>query len=74
MLLLFNQAIFNEIKIFKDINFISKSQTRDQRIQYVKRLFAFPGKFRLITTSFLIDLYTSGEKFCIKYQPDDSYL
>lgn len=38
MLLLFNQAIFNEIKIFKDMNFISKSQTRDQRIQYVKRV------------------------------------
>lgn len=34
----------------------------------LKELFAFLGKFRLITTSFFIDLYTSGEKFCIKYQ------
>lgn len=44
MLLLFNQAIFNEIKIFKDINFISKSQTRDQRIQYVKRVICLSWK------------------------------
>lgn len=54
---------------------ISKSLKREIKgSNMLKGLFAFPGKFHLITTSFLIDLYTSGEKFCIKYQPDDSYL